>query len=186
MQTTLNQQISLYRDTSSSQDGSISFWLINGIQDNINWFRAGRKLSPSLMTHIQSLLLFPLFFVIRLYLNWILKKAKKKFVVRDYDEILKDPKVFKILMKDYNLFKKSTNLELDESIAGKNIRHYIPIGARVVIAPLEELNVVMSAYINCLKNSFDKLDRTPKDDFFQHLDNDTLWNDRIKAYDYVA
>lgn len=186
MQATINQPTFFRKDALSPIDVSFSYWLIRGIQGNFNWFKGSKKDYPSFGSHLQSIIFFPVFFLIRIFLlNYLVKEAKRIFQVRNYDEIIKDPKFFKILMGHYSSLQ-IIDSQSDKSILTKNIRSYIPMGARILINPIQQIDEIRSAYVASLKDSFEKLDQTPKNDFFQHLDNETLWNDRIKAYEYIA
>lgn len=148
-------------------------WLIDASKGIIN----------NIISQFLSIILFPVFVFILLpclfYFNHVLKGVYKK----DFQTIIKNPKLFKIAMSHYQDLKANRYLTL---FLTQIPYATFPIGMWVAVGQFRQLFSHLLQYTDKLGTTLSTINQTPKDNLFQHIDNDTLWNNRTKVYDYLA
>lgn len=148
-------------------------WLIDSSKGIIN--NAFSQFVSILLLPVTLFFLLPCLF----YLNHILKGVYKK----DFQTFIKNGKSFKSAMSHYDSLKNSRDLTLFLTKIPYNL---FPIGTWIAVGQFRQFFVHILYYTDKLGTTISTIDQTPKDDLFQHIDNKALWNNRAKAYDYLA
>ncbi|MFK7982478.1 MAG: hypothetical protein AB8G86_21035 [Saprospiraceae bacterium] len=148
-------------------------WLIDSSKGIIN--SAISQLLSIILLPVTIFVLLPFLF----YLNYLFGRVDKI----DFQAIIKDQDRFKSVMSHYHNLKNNRDLTF---LLTKISYNYFPIGTWVAVSQFRQIFVHLLTYTDKLGKAVSTIDQIPKDDLFQHIDNDNLWKNRTKSYDYLA